>query len=99
MHDQLLTIRAATTHDAAAIARLAAPERLSGRVLVAEHAGVPVAALALSSGAVTVQSPDVAATAVAALRRHRYRLLRQGGDVGQAASLLRRLSRGTAVAT
>jgi hypothetical protein len=86
MHDQPLTIRAATARDVR-------------RVLVAERAGVPVAALELSTGAVTTERPDHAVDAVAALRRHRYRLLRQGGDVGQAASLLRRLSRGAAVAT
>jgi len=45
----------------------------------------------------TVTARDAAA--VARLdSRSRYRLLRQGGDVGHGASLLRRLSRGRAAA-
>lgn len=51
-----------------------------GHVLLAEQAGVPVAALALSSGAVT---PEPTADVLAALRLRRYQLLRQGGHVSR----------------
>ena len=96
MHDQPLTIRTATARDAAALARLAALDSrpsLTGHVLVAEQSGVPVAALALSSGAVATDPLSFTAGAVAALRSRRYQFLRQGGDVGPVASLLRRLPR------
>jgi len=66
MSDQPLIIR--TTHDR------------RGHVLLAEQAGVPVAALALSSGAVTA---DPTADVLAALRLRRYQLLRQGGHVSR----------------
>jgi hypothetical protein len=64
----------------------------SGLTLLAEHHGRAVAAIALTSGRVTAEASPAGARAVPALRRRRYQLLRQGGDVGPAASLLRRLA-------
>jgi hypothetical protein len=87
-----LTIRVATPQDEYALLRLAALEgrsRLSGRTLLAERDGQAIAAVALTSGAV-ISHPD-GADAVRQLRRRRYQLLRQSGDVGPVASLLRRL--------
>jgi hypothetical protein len=90
-----LTIRVATPRDHHDLLRLTAPEgrsRPTGRTLLAERDGVPVAAVALTSGAVLADPSDPAATTgVRLLRRRRYQLLRQGGDVGPVASLLRRL--------
>jgi hypothetical protein len=63
--------------------------RADGAMLLAERDGATVAAIALSDGAVVSD-----ATAVAALRRRRYQILRQGGDVGRRAPLLRRLALG-----
>jgi hypothetical protein len=90
-----LTIRAATTHDAHTVARLArlgghAP--LRGAALLAECDGVPVAAIALTSGSVVADPFHATAHAAHLLRGRRYRLLRQGGDVGRVRSLLRRLA-------
>jgi hypothetical protein len=87
-----LTIRVATPHDENDLLRLAALEgrsRPTGRTLLAERDGVAIAAVALSSGAVV--SEPTGAGAVRLLRRRRYQLLRQSGDVGPVASLLRRL--------
>jgi hypothetical protein len=90
-----LTVRAATPHDAPTVARLA---RLDGRTpprgaaLLAERDGVPVAAIALTSGSVLADPFHATADAVGLLRGRRYRLLRQGGDVGRLRSLLRRLA-------
>jgi hypothetical protein len=84
MHAPLI-IRTVTASDAAAVVELGSLDR-RGRVLLAEQAGVPLAALALSSGAVTADpTPD----ALAALRRRRYELLRQGGDVRHVSRLSR----------
>jgi hypothetical protein len=87
-----LTIRVATPHDENDLLRLAAPEgrsRPTGRTLLAERDGVAIAAVALTSGAVV--SDPTGGDAVRLLRRRRYQLLRQSGDVGPVASLLRRL--------
>ena len=86
MPEQPLIIRAATARDLDALR-----PRLSGLALLAEHHGRAVAAIALTSGRIASASPPPA-EAVHGLRRTRYRLLRQGGDVGPAASLLRRLA-------
>jgi hypothetical protein len=59
-----------------------------GDMLLAERDGATVAAIALSDGAVLSAPSD----AVAALRRRRYQILRQGGDVGRRGPLLRRLA-------
>jgi hypothetical protein len=51
-----------------------------------------IAAIAVSSGAVISIPARVAADAVRRLRRRRYELLRQNGDIGAARALLRRLA-------
>jgi hypothetical protein len=86
-----LTIRAATSHDHAALTRLAATGS-RGHTLLAERGGVAVAAVALTTGAVAAAANAGAEDAVRLLRLRRYQLLRQGGEVGPAASLLRRLA-------
>jgi hypothetical protein len=95
MFDHHLTIRAATPHDIGALQRLTRSEprpRVGGRALLAERDGVAIAALALTSGRVATDASSGAADAVRRLRYRRYQLLRQGGDVGPAWSLLRRLT-------
>jgi len=64
----------------------------SGLALLAEHHGVAVAAITLTSGRIEADASPAGARAVPELRRRRYQLLRQGGDVGPARSLLRRLA-------
>jgi hypothetical protein len=76
MPEQSLTIRAAR----------------SGLALLAEHHGITVAAITLTSGRIEADASPAGARAVPALRRRRYQLLRQGGDVAPARSLLRRLA-------
>ncbi len=92
-----VTIRAITPSDGAALSNLAPqgprPYR-SGRGLLAEIDGEPVAAISLTSGAVMTDLDRAHAGTVHALRRRRYQILRQGGDVGRSATLLRRLAPG-----
>jgi hypothetical protein len=96
MFESRLTVRVTTAEDAAAMTGLAEQSSrrpATGRALVAERDGVAIAAISLGSGAVfgdPVQGS--VADAVRALRLRRYRLLRQGGDVAPARSLLRRLA-------
>jgi hypothetical protein len=90
-----LTIRAATPLDVATMRRLARLDgrpRLRGDALLAERDGLAVAAVALTSGSVVADPLHATADAVRLLRARRYRLLRQGGDVGRVRSLLRRLA-------
>jgi hypothetical protein len=63
--------------------------RADGDTLIIERDGTLLAAVALSDGGVIFD--DGSGDAVRALRRRRYRILRQGGDVGRRGSLLRRL--------
>lgn len=96
-HDHLLTIRVAEPRDDAALSRLAGLDSanpLTGRVLLAESDGAPVAAVSLDTGAVTADPFEYTQRAVHMLRLRRYQLLRQGGDVAPARSLLRRLAHG-----
>jgi hypothetical protein len=92
----LTTIRAATTADTDALARLAdssRARRLRGRVLIAEGEQGLIAAIEVASGAVIADQPSVsvaAAHAVPLLRRHRYLVLRQAGGGAEVRSLLRR---------
>jgi len=95
MFDDHLTIRAATRHDSDALARLARRERCTlpaGHALLAERDDVAIAALALTSGSIFADPSRHTTDAVPLLRHRRYQLLRQGGDVGPAWSLLRRLA-------
>ena len=94
MNDQQLTIRLARPQDSRTLFRLAALDSaapLTGRVLLAELDLVPLAAVALESGAVVADPFRHTADAVRMLRLRRYQIVRQGGDVAPARSLLRRL--------
>ena len=93
MFDHHLTIRPAAARDGDVLARLARRERrpfLGGPALLAESDGVAIAALSLTSGRLATAASPHAAGAARALRRRRYELQRQGGDVGPAWLLLRR---------
>ena len=95
MLNHALTIRAATPHDQDTLRRLAALEShppLHGHTLLAERDGLAIAAIALSSGRTVADPFNHTSQAVHLLRHRRYRLLRQGGDVGSARTLLRRLA-------
>ena len=96
-HELSLTIRVAIPRDEARLRRLAALDSarpLTGRVLLAESDDGPIAAVSLETGAVTADPFQHTDGAVHMLRLRRYQLLRQGGDVAPARSLLRRLARG-----
>jgi hypothetical protein len=98
MHNEdAFTIRVAHRRDDAALRRLAALDSakpLTGRVLLAESDGGPMAAVSLGTGAVTADPFQHTEDAVRMLRLRRYQLMRQGGDVAPARSLLRRLAAG-----
>jgi hypothetical protein len=90
-----VTIRVAGPQDDAALRRLAGLDDarpLTGRVLLAESEGRPMAAVSLETGAITADPFEYTEAAVRGLRFRRYQLLRQGGDVAPARSLLRRLA-------
>jgi hypothetical protein len=94
MNPQALTIRVANPDDVPALRRLAGLDSappLSGRVLLAELDGAPLAAVAVATGATIADPFQHSADAVRLLSLRRYQLLRQGGDVAPARSLLRRL--------
>jgi hypothetical protein len=94
-----LTIRVAEPRDDATLRRLAGLDSarpLTGRILLAESDDAPVAAVSLATGAVTADPFRHTDGAVHMLRLRRYQLLRQGGDVAPARSLLRRLAHGAA---
>jgi hypothetical protein len=98
MNDKQLTIRVATPEDTPVLWRLAALDSaaaLTGRVLMAEMDGAPVAAVSLETGAAIADPFEYTADAVRMLRLRRYQLLRAGGDVAPAPALLRRLAHGT----
>jgi hypothetical protein len=92
--DHHLTIRAATPHDRDALSRLTRRRftRPATHALLAERDGVAIAAIALTSGRIAADTGPGSADAVRRLRYRRYQLLRQGGDVGPAWLLLRRLA-------
>jgi hypothetical protein len=60
--------------------------------LVAEVDGAAVAAISLTSGAVAADRDRADFRAIKSLRYRRYQILRQGGDVGRARNVLRRLA-------
>ena len=95
MNIDSLTIRIAQTEDAPALRRLAeldssVPHR--GKVMLAELDGTCLAAISLDSGEVTANPFERTAAIVSHLRMRRYQIMRQGGDVAPARSLLRRLA-------
>jgi hypothetical protein len=82
--DHALTVRPAAPHDAGAIRRLAviAGRPLpTGHALLAEQDGAPVAAIALTTGALFADPLLPPKAAAHALRLYRYQLLRQGANV------------------
>jgi hypothetical protein len=87
---QHLKIRAATAADTTALLSLAAEADgppLSGPALVAVAHGVPVAAMALTTGK-AILHPYAPLGTVPRMRLRRYQLLRQGGHAGPAWALL-----------
>jgi hypothetical protein len=97
--DPHLTIRLAGPRDDSELLRLAALDSarpLTGRVLLAESDGGPLAAVSLETGSVTADPFQYTEGAVRILRLRRYQLMRQGGDVAPARTLRRRLARGAA---
>ena len=88
-----LSIRLSTHRDRGELARLAELDDSvppSGRALIAERDGVAIAAVALTSGAVVADRSHDVGDAIPALRRRRYRLLRQGGHVARVSALVAR---------
>ena len=93
MLDHALIIRGATPHDASTVRRLAALTGHApphGRTLLAERDGLAIAALPLTSGLVLADAAVPIADVTRLLRHRRYQLLRQGGEVGMANTLLHR---------
>lgn len=94
MFNSALTVRAASPDDSGTLAVLAwlngRARPVAGKTLLAERDGVPVAAIALTSGTVLADPLNPATDAVALLRFTRYRLMRQSGQAGAERSLLRR---------
>jgi hypothetical protein len=95
MYNHTTTIRAATSADAAELARLShttTERRFRGHVLVAEHDADLIAAIDVTSGAVLADSSGRDDGAVQLLKGCRYQVLRQSGGVGHARSVLRRMA-------
>jgi hypothetical protein len=94
MFASALTIRVAGPADSRALELLARSGRrsepLPGRALLAERDGVPVAAIALTSGSMLTDPFNPMADAERLLKLTRYGILRQGGQKGAVRSLLRR---------
>ena len=89
-----MTIRIATPNDEVELRRLAqldSARPLTGRVLLAERDGEPLAAVSLETGRPIADPFRPSADALRELRLRRYRLMRQGGDVAASRSRLRRL--------
>jgi hypothetical protein len=95
MSHTTLTIRATTPSDRDTLLSLTAlgpRQYTAGRGLVAQIDGATVAAISLTSGAVVADVDRVHPRIVHSLRRRRYQILRQGGDVARSLNLLRRLA-------
>jgi hypothetical protein len=94
MTERPLTIRLARPDDTRALRRLAALDSAHtprGHVLLAETDGKTVAAISLTTGAVTADPFQRTEHAIRLLRLRRYQLLHQGADAAPARQLLRRL--------
>jgi hypothetical protein len=91
-----ITIRAVTPIDAQALARLVTlgprPYLPGSPGLIAEVDGTAVAAIALTSGAIAADLDRANPRVVESLRYRRYQIVRQGGDVGRARHVIRRLA-------
>jgi hypothetical protein len=96
MSNRTLTIRATTASDRDALSNLITLGSRRyvprGNGLIAELDGTAVAAISLTSGAVAADPDRVQPRTVHALRRWRYEILRQSGNVGRALNVLRRLT-------
>jgi hypothetical protein len=95
MTHRKLTIRATTKFDHDALTNMSAVgyRRYGfGRGLVAEIDGEAIAAISLTNGGVVADLHRAHPRVVQSLRRRRYQILRQGGDVGRSLHLLRRLA-------
>ena len=90
-----LTIRVAGSRDSRALEVLARLGQRSkppaGKALLAERDGVPVAAIALTSGSILTDPDERIGDAERLLKRTRYAILRQGTGTGAARALLRRV--------
>ena len=94
MNIDSLTIRMAQTDDTKALRWLAEVDStvpLHGNVMLAELDGTCLAAISLETGEVNANPFKRTAAIVSHLRMRRYQIMRQGGDVAPAKSLLRRL--------
>ena len=92
MFDTALRIRITGNDDHQTLAQLAevnGRSRPRGRVLVAERAGLPIAAIALTTGIVLADPRNSSIGAERLLRFLRYRLLGQGSQREPLRSLLR----------
>jgi hypothetical protein len=90
-----MTIRTATPSDSDALAGIRIVggwPYLPGKDLVAELDGTAIAAISLTTGAVAADLDRADAQTIRSLRFRRYQILRQGGDVGLARTLLRRFA-------
>jgi hypothetical protein len=65
---------------------------VAGDALVAERDGLPIASIGLTSGSIVAGPVPSRGEVARQLRQRRYGLLRQGGQVTPARSLLRRLA-------
>jgi hypothetical protein len=95
MNIDSLTIRMAHSDDTAALHRLAEVDStvpLHGNVMLAELDGSCLAAISLETGEVNANPFKPTAAIVSHLHMRRYQIMRQGGDVAPARSLLRRLA-------
>ena len=92
MRTPTVTVRAIKTADWLELQWLASPARVPGSMipgLSAERDRVPIAAIALSSGAVVTDPADPPPDAARMLKLLRYRVMRQSGHSGAARALLR----------
>ena len=95
MSHHTLTIRQATTSDHHVLADLTSVggrPYMPGKGLLAEIDGTTVAAISLNTGAVAANLERAHPRTIRSLKYRRYQILRQGGDVGLARTLLRRLA-------
>src|SRR5262249_52365410 len=95
MSHHAMTIRAATARDHKALGRLRprdAGRHLGGTALLAETHGTVVAAIGLTSGTVLADPARPNPAAIHSPKDRRYLILRQGADVGEFRTLVRRLA-------
>ena len=96
MFDHTITVRAIGPAESGTLELLAHLSE-SSRPMVGERDGVPLAAIAMTSGTVLTDPENTPLGVIRALRHTRYRIMRQGGQGGAARSLLSRRGRGFAL--